>query len=134
MYVISGLVVVLIALWLVFTPIARAASPSKPSYSSKEFQLLWTNKVADKVLPYRIIRTTRETGDGRTEQNIQFKQQDQDWTLFALSYDGRNPVNFVSLQNYGMFERKHRGEINRLLEQIKAQKLAGANQADPRSR
>lgn len=128
MYVISGLVVVLIAFWLVFTPIAGAASTSKPSYSPEEFQLLWKDNGADKVLPYRIIRTTRETGDGRTEQNIQFKQQDQDWTLFALSYDGRNPVNFVSLQNYGMFAKKHRGEINRLLEKLKAQKTPAPTQ------
>lgn len=134
MYVISGLVVVLVALWLVFTPIARAAPPSKPSFSPEEFQLLWNNKGADKVLPYRIIRTTRETGDGCTEQNIQFKQQDQDWTLFALSYDGHAPVNFISLQNYGMFERKHRSEIDRLLEQIKSQKTPKPNQAEPRFR
>lgn len=134
MYVPSGLVMVLIALWLVFTPIAGAAPPSKPSFSPEEFQLLWNNKGADKVLPYRIIRTTRETGDGRTEQNIQFKQQDQDWTLFALSYDGHAPVNFISLQNYGMFERKHRGEIDRLLEQIKSQKTPEPNQAEPRFR
>lgn len=128
MHLLSGLTAVLIAIWLIPIPSARATPPEKIGYLPEEFRLLWENPSSDKILPYRLLRTTRQIGDGQTEQRIQFKQQDKDWTLFVLSYDGNNPVHFISLQNYGMFEKKHRNDINRLLEQIKSQNTPMARQ------